>query len=92
MEYGKNTKLKDFGMVSHLSGEKEYQLINTGIIDCESHICKEKVIVQQIVTPVLSDHGGYKEFGEAKEYWFLQENKDIEFNNVQDLAKHYKLP
>jgi len=91
MNYGEKTQLVNFGMVSHLSQDKQHTLLKQGKLVCPEHECDGMAVVMLMVTPVKKNTEP-KEFGKPKTNWWLLDNPKLTFKTVKELANHYKLP
>jgi hypothetical protein len=81
-----DVKIKGWGMVSHMSMEKEHLSKYQGTFECEGYL-SEKTVVRE--SSVKKDkYGEFSDKSKEKNMWYLP-GEPLTFKTVQELVLHY---
>lgn len=78
-------KVKDWGMLMHMSFSKYHILENKGILICNGKPLDGKELHQIVKTPKTKNGN----FGKATQKFFIVEKDAPEFDTIDKLIEHY---
>lgn len=79
-------KIKDYGMISHMSMEKKHIAKYSGIFECEGLSLHNKTFYKEVYTKVKKDGT----FGKSKQIFYDDELNSPIFTTLKELIKHYE--
>lgn len=82
-----DVKIKNWGMVSHMSMEKEHLSKYQGTFECEGYL-SEKTVVRESRVKKKDKYGEFSEKSKEKNMWYVP-GEPLTFKTVQELVLHY---